>query len=131
MSVPAASPSCSGYRSVMDVHWWATALVASLGLAGLAFSIRAIAMSRDSRWLRFYPRYERRVDQRWSIPIAIFVDTVFAAIGLGDHADKTYWISWALVVALQVLFIASVLSLTWLRHRSMHRASGRTTPPLA
>lgn len=125
----AASPSCR-YRPVMDVHWWAAAVVASSGAVGLAFAIRGIAGSRDSRWVAFYPRYRRHVDQRWLIPIAILIDTIFAVVGLAESASTTYWISWAITVAVQFLFLVSVLSLTWLRGRSKHRTEHPTRPPM-
>jgi hypothetical protein len=107
----------------MVVRWWAAALVASLGAAGLAVVIRRIALSQDERWVRYYPRYGRRVDQRWSIPIAMFVDTLFATVGLATDAAVAYWVSLALVVAIQVGFIASVLALMWLRYRKAHPGS--------
>jgi Na+/glutamate symporter len=101
----------------VDVRGRAAALVASGGAAGLALAIRGIAVSRDERWRRHYPRFERRVDQRWSIPIAMFVDTLFALMGLAANAIAAYWVSLAVVVALQVAFIAAVLTVMWFRHR--------------
>jgi hypothetical protein len=105
------------YPAGVDLRAWAAALVASGGAVSLAFAIRRIALSRDERWVRHYPRHERRLDQRWSIPITLFVDTLFAALGLAANATEAYWVSLAVVVALQVVFIAAVLALMWLRHR--------------
>jgi hypothetical protein len=37
------------------------------------------------------------VDQRWIIPIGIFVDTLYVALGLGGQGDAEYWVGMMII----------------------------------
>jgi hypothetical protein len=88
----------------------ATILVLLVGLGALLASVRWIALDTGGRWSKAHRLAHARIDQRLVFPTAIFVDTIYAALGTATGANVDYWVSVAILLVAQVILIVAILA---------------------
>ncbi len=94
-----------------------TTLILICGLGALAATVRWIVLSDSDRWSKVHHRGHARIDQRLVFPIAIFVDTVYSALGVATGANADYWLSFGILLVVQIILVVAILAAVEQRNR--------------
>ena len=94
-----------------------TTLILICGLGALAAAVRWIVLSDSDRWSKVHRRGHTRIDQRLVFPIAIFVDTLYSALGVATGANADYWLSFGILLIAQFVLVVAILAAVDQRNR--------------
>jgi hypothetical protein len=94
-----------------------TTLIFICGLGALAATVRWIVLSDSSRWSKVHRGGHARIDQRLVFPIAIFVDTLYSALGVATGANADYWLSFAILLVAQIILVVAILAAVGQKNR--------------
>lgn len=90
-------------------------ITAVAAAGGLAASILWV-LRRRVAWAVRHTRYGD-VDQRWLVPIVVFVDGIYAVFGLVTLASAGFWVGEACIVVVQVVLVAAWLGFLFVSSR--------------